>query len=163
MAKKRQKIRHKVKKVAVVKKKLSIKREFSAGGIVAKREKDQVFVLVIQHSTHHGWGFPKGHLEEGETKNQAALREVMEETGVRGEIIRRVGDVAYTFTQDGQVIAKRVTFFLMRYLGGDIANHSWEVSSVVWVPVAVVEERLTFESERKLWARISPHVRKYRL
>ncbi len=143
--------------------KTSPAREFSAGGIVAKKEKDQVFVLIIQHSGHLGWGFPKGHIEAGETVQQAALREVQEETGIKGEIIKKVGDISYMYNKDGKKIAKKVTFYLMRYVAGDIVNHNWEVSALIWVPVSQVEERLSFAGERRLWAKVSPHVRKYRL
>ncbi len=74
-----------------------IKRIFSAGGIVVKKDDGDVKVLVTQHSKYKGWDFPKGHLEAGESSEQAALREVAEETGVKAEIIEKVGQTKYFY------------------------------------------------------------------
>ena len=56
--------------------------EESAGGIVFKKENNETYILVTQHSQHHGWGFPKGLIDAGEDKQKAALREVKEEGGI---------------------------------------------------------------------------------
>ncbi|MDP2672178.1 MAG: NUDIX domain-containing protein, partial [Candidatus Daviesbacteria bacterium] len=63
-----------------------MKLQFSAGGIVYKKENGEIFILVSQHSQHHGWVFPKGLIDEGETKEATAIREVKEEAGVDGKI-----------------------------------------------------------------------------
>ena len=74
-----------------------MKLEFSAGGVVYKREKDAIKILIAQHSGHHGWVFPKGIIgdhpsassgQARETKEEAALREVEEETGIKGKILK---------------------------------------------------------------------------
>src|SRR3990167_10519187 len=93
---------------------MSIKRVYSAGGIVLRifAPQDKSFeqiegevgnwkVLVTQHSKHKGWDFPKGHLEIGESSEDAALREVKEETGVKAEIIEKVGQTQYFYYEDG--------------------------------------------------------------
>src|SRR3989344_8017208 len=113
---------------------MGIKRIYSAGGIIVRTSKDGPKVLVTQHSKHKGWDFPKGHLEVGETSEQAALREVEEETGVKAEIIEKVGQTQYfyweteepSFTSSAakasedkkasegkKKVLKTVTFFLM--------------------------------------------------
>src|SRR2546422_1037172 len=91
---------------------MPIKRIFSAGGIVVKDGK----VLVTQHSKHKGWDFPKGHIESGESQEQAAIREVEEETGVKAEIIEKVGQTEYFYFEDGEKVLKTVVFFLMKFL-----------------------------------------------
>ncbi len=140
-----------------------VKRVFSAGGIIIKRENNSVKVLVTQHSGHHGWDFPKGHLETGETSEQAALREVEEETGVRAKILEKVGQTQYFYfeerkpsfvpqsgTSKGKVF-KTVTFFLMEYISESKATTAFEVSDKVWLPIDEVLEKLTFKDTKILW------------
>ena len=149
---------------------MAIKRIFSAGGIIikpsfvktSKGEKDinKLLVLVTQHSGHHGWDFPKGHLETGESSDQAALREVEEETGVRAEILEKVGQTQYFYYDPpshkasegkGERVFKTVTFFLMRYVSESKATTAFEVSGKKWLPVDEVEEQLTFKDTKELW------------
>ncbi len=131
-----------------------MKLQFSAGGIVYKKEKDEISILVSQHSQHHGWVFPKGligdHVEE-ENKEETALREVKEETGTDGEIIKALTPVTYWFVLEGEKVRKTVYYFLMEYIGGDIAKHDHEMEAVVWLPKEKVEERLTYKSDKQVW------------
>src|SRR3989344_8138075 len=103
--------------------------QFSAGGIVVKKgheilrvAQDDIRILVCQHSQHHGWVFPKGLIdkEKNETKQEAALREVKEETGVEGNIINDFPEVSYWYVFEGVKIKKTVYYFLMEYLEVDI-------------------------------------------
>ncbi len=131
-----------------------MKLQFSAGGIVYKKEDNKVFILVSQHSQHHGWVFPKGLIGdhvEGEDKEQTALREVEEETGAKGKIIKILTPVTYWFVLEGDKIKKTVYYFLMEYLGGDITKHDHEMEAVVWLPKEKVAERLTYKSDKKVW------------
>lgn len=130
---------------------MALKRVFSAGGIVMRYIDGEVKILVSQHSKHHGWDFPKGHIEAGETSEDAALREVMEETGVKGEIIEKTGQTQYFYFEDGERVFKTVTFFLMKYIGEGEATTAFEVSDKVWLAVDEVEARLTFKDTKKLW------------
>ena len=139
---------------------MAVKRVFSAGGIVLRlavlaQDKlsgsGHVEVLVTQHSKHKGWDFPKGHLEVGETSEQAALREVREETGVKAEIIEKVGATQYFYYEDGEKVFKTVTFFLMKFVEQGEATTAFEVSGTKWLPLDEVEARLTFEDTKELW------------
>lgn len=130
---------------------MPIKRIFSAGGIVLKSEDKRVLVLVTQHSKHKGWDFPKGHLEIGETSKIAALREVEEETGIKAEIIEKVGETKYFYYEDGNRVLKTVVFFLMKYLSLGEATTAFEVSGMVWLTPSEVEGKLTFKDTKKLW------------
>lgn len=136
-----------------------IKRVFSAGGIIIKREDSSVKVLVTQHSGHHGWDFPKGHLEAGESSEQAALREVEEETGVRGKILEKVGQTQYFYFEESQKVFKTVTFFLMEYISEGEASTAFEVSDKVWLPVDKVSEKLTFKDTKALWEKARQKIR----
>ena len=131
-----------------------MKFQFSAGGVVYKKEGGQTFVLVSQHSQHHGWVFPKGLIGdrlEKESKEDTAIREVKEETGAEGKIIKPFTPVIYWFVLEGEKIKKTVYYFLMEYTGGDITKHDYEMEAVVWLPKEEIEERLTYPSDKKVW------------
>lgn len=131
-----------------------MKLEFSAGGIVYKYQKSEIMILVCQHSQHHGWVFPKGligdHIKK-EGKEETALREVEEETGVRGKILKALEPVEFWYEFNNKKIKKTVYYFLMEYLSGDIKNHDFEMENVEWLAAEKVEKRLTYDSDKKVW------------
>jgi len=131
-----------------------MKYEFSAGGVVFKKENGILFILVSQHSQHHGWVFPKGFIGDkiaGESKEDTAIREVEEETGAIGEIIQPLTPVTYWYQMDGDKRRKTVYYYIMAYTGGDITKHDWEMENVEWLPEDQVRERLTYPSDKKVW------------
>src|SRR3989338_9251532 len=131
-----------------------MKFEFSAGGIVVKKKKGDFEILVCQHSQHHGWVFPKGLIGDsikGETKESTAIREVKEETGIIGKIIKPLEPITYWYQFEGQKIKKTVYYFLMEFKGGDISKHDHEMENVEWLPKEKVMERLTYPSDKKIW------------
>jgi|SRR5579885_1671107 len=128
--------------------------EFSAGGVVFKKEHGKIFVLVAQHSQHHGWVFPKGLIGDhikGESKEDTALREVAEETGAHARILRALTPVTYWYVFEKEKIRKTVYYFLMEYTGGDISKHDFEMENVQWVPADEVAQRLTYKSDKQVW------------
>lgn len=135
-----------------------MKRVFSAGGIVVKDD-DGPKVLVTQHSKHHGWDFPKGHIEQGESGEQAALREVEEETGVKAEIIEKVGETEYFYFEDGVRNFKTVVYFLMKYIGEGEATTADEVEAMLWLDPEEVENKLTFKDTKELWKKVKEKIK----
>ena len=128
--------------------------ESSAGGVVFKKEHDTLSILVAQHSQHHGWVFPKGIIGDrinGESKEATALREVEEETGVKGKILAPLTPVTYWYVLEKEKIKKTVYYFVMEYVSGDIAQHDFEMESVEWIPADEVETRLTYKSDKAVW------------
>ena len=125
--------------------------EFSAGGVVIKKETKKIFILVAQHSQHHGWVFPKGIIDKGEKKEETALREVKEETGIIGKITGPLQPVTYWYNLDGEKIKKTVYYFLMEFVGGDTNDHDYEMEHVEWIPKEEVPERLTYKSDKIVW------------
>ncbi len=126
--------------------------QFSAGGIVYKKEKEKIFVLLCQHSQHHGWGFPKGLIgdkKEGESKEATAIREVEEETGAKGEILNGLKPVSFWYVFEGEKVKKTVYYYLMKFLGGDITNHDNEMENVEWIEKEKVLEKLTFKADKE--------------
>jgi 8-oxo-dGTP pyrophosphatase MutT (NUDIX family) len=128
--------------------------EWSAGGIVLRRTSaGQIEVLLIQHSMHKGWSFPKGWVEPGETPQQAAVREVEEESGARAEIIADLPPTRYFFVnRDKQRVAKTVTWYLMRFTGDGDQTHAYEVSDVAWLPLEAVHARLSYKNDKELFS-----------
>ena len=128
--------------------------QFSAGGIVVKKENGRTLILVSQHSQHHGWVFPKGLIGDhvkSEQKEDTAVREVEEETGAKGKIIKSLTPVEYWYVFENEKIKKTVYYFLMEYIDGDITKHDFEMENVEWLPEDKVENRLTYLSDKKVW------------
>lgn len=124
-----------------------MKREFSAGGIVFN-SKGQV--LVTKHSQNKHWSFPKGLIDPGQTVEEAALREVKEEGGVEAEILDKVGYSKYIYSFNGEKIFKVVTYFLMKYLKGNIKDHDFEVEESGWFEPKDALKQLSFSQDKEL-------------
>lgn len=131
-----------------------MKFEFSAGGVVYKREENKTLILVSQHAMHHGWVFPKGLIgdhSKGENKEDTATREVEEETGVLAEIKEQLKPVEYWYQFEGEKIKKTVYYYIMSYLSEDPSKKDNEMEKVEWLKVEDVENRLTYPSDKKVW------------
>ena len=126
--------------------------QISAGGVVYRRVDDRTEVVIVLVVPEMRWQLPKGVIDDGETKEQAALREVREEAGVDAEVVEFLDTSEYWFTvaRDGEVMRchKFVHFFLMKYLGGDVNDHDHEVAEARWVEVETALDMLTFDSDR---------------
>ena len=96
---------------------------------------------------------PKGHPEEGESAEDAALREVREEAGVEARLLEPLGDVLYWYTRGGQRIAKVVSFFLLAYVSGEVEDHDFEVEQACWMALEDAARELTYPGEREMAAR----------
>lgn len=128
-------------------------KEVSAGGVIYRRNADDYEIALIH--VRHRWGLPKGHVEEGERDEDAALREVREETGLEGKLIRKLGEIRYSYrdknkSDDAVRINKRVHFFLLRYLKGDVRDHDHEADDARWFPIDQAFKLLKFATERKM-------------
>jgi 8-oxo-dGTP pyrophosphatase MutT (NUDIX family) len=131
-------------------------RELSAGGIVYRGVGANVEIALIR--TGKRWGLPKGHVEEGESLQQAACREVFEETGLQGEVIEKLGDISYRYTNKRAArepvrVFKRVHFYLLRWTLGEVHGHDYEVDEARWFPIADALAKLSYPTERKMMQR----------
>ena len=145
-----------------------MRREFSAGGVLVRRLNGRWMMAVIrpQRPGQPVWALPKGHIDEGERGEATAVREVLEETGVHGRSLGKLGDVRYWFIWDGERVFKVVSFFLVRYERGRLGDlpeaFRHEVAEVRWIPLEEAPQVLTYGGERdmarKAWERLSEDV-----
>ena len=98
---------------------MAVKRQFAAGGVIVKKDRGQLRVFLIRDSYGH-WSWPKGHIEKGETPEEAGLREISEETGLkRIRIEGKLGEQRYSFTLNNKRISKTVHVFLVKARPGE--------------------------------------------
>lgn len=129
---------------------MAVKWEFSAGGIVYKRAEDgSLSILLIKNKDRYG--FPKGNIERTEKKEDAAVREVKEETGVDAKIEDYLGNVEYWYRSGTDNIHKFVYYYIMSYVGGDVNPQKEEIESAEFVPVDKVMQLLSFDKDRKIF------------
>lgn len=133
--------------------------ERSAGGAVVR---GQDVVVIVPHKRAADGSrvvaLPKGHIEPGETPEQAAAREVAEEGGVQARLVSELGDVSYEFRRGGRTIGKQVRFFLFHYVSGDPALHDHEIERAWWMPLERAVLELTYPGERDIARRALLHV-----
>jgi 8-oxo-dGTP pyrophosphatase MutT (NUDIX family) len=138
-----------------------MQREFSAGGVLVRRLRGSWMVAAIRPGGKPPgiWALPKGQIEEGESAEATALREVAEETGVRGRSLGKLGDVKYVYTwppkpAEGERIFKVVSFFLIRYEGGRLGDvpeeFRHEVAEVKWLPLDEAPRLLAYGGEKEM-------------
>jgi 8-oxo-dGTP pyrophosphatase MutT (NUDIX family) len=124
--------------------------EHSSGGAVIHYLDGRPHVAMIATRGRSRWGLPKGAVSKGETSQQAALREVQEETGILADIVSPLDTIEYYFRAGDTLIRKRVDFYLMQYVGGKLTPQLTEVDDVEWVELSESIRRASFESEKKL-------------
>ncbi|MGC8484361.1 MAG: NUDIX hydrolase [Candidatus Baltobacteraceae bacterium] len=129
---------------------MRIKYEVSAGGVLLRRRDAGFDAMLIGRGSPRVWTLPKGHVEHRESNEQAAIREVREETGCWGEILGRLNEISYWFYVGKAKHKKSVTFFSMRYLSGDPQNHDHEVDEARWFDAAAARKMLKYVNEKRL-------------
>jgi 8-oxo-dGTP pyrophosphatase MutT (NUDIX family) len=133
-----------------------VRREFSAGGVLVRRMAGRPWVAAIRPGgkPEGVWALPKGLIDEGESAESTAVREVAEETGLRGESLGKLGDVRYVYTWAGERVFKVVSFYLVAYRGGRIGEippeFRREVAEVRWIPLADAPALLAYKGEREM-------------
>jgi 8-oxo-dGTP pyrophosphatase MutT (NUDIX family) len=136
--------------------KITVRREVSAGGLIWRRREGQVDVILVRPAGKQTWVLPKGHLEPGEGVIEAAAREATEESGLEVVAGEPLGEVSYVYSwRDGPTdslirIFKRVHFYLMKCIGGDISAHDGEIDEVAWLEIDKAIGRASHKSERDL-------------
>lgn len=125
--------------------------EFSAGGVVV-RDGDVAVIVPVKRDARGNrvLGLPKGHPDGDESPEAAAMREVCEETGLRTDLVDKLGEVRYSYERRGRRVCKRVVFYLFEYRSGDLADHDHEIEDARWMPLEEAARFLTYEGEREM-------------
>ena len=123
--------------------------EYSAGGVVYRRTEWGYDIVAVQRARHEDWSLPKGHIEAGESREQAPLREVKEETGLDAKIVGDLGEVVYFYRRREEgLVRKSVYHYLMEATSDKLGNPNWEVSEVRWVPITEAHTLLSYENDK---------------
>ncbi|MBI1977165.1 MAG: NUDIX hydrolase [Candidatus Omnitrophica bacterium] len=129
-------------------------RQISSGGVVFKRAPLGVQVCLIARRRFQElvWCLPKGHVEPNESFEEAALREVKEETGISARILAPLGPIRYSFfdLEERKRILKTVHFFLMRYSKGKLTDHDDEVECAKWFLLGEALQNAEYPSEKEI-------------
>lgn len=128
--------------------------QVSAGGAAFRINDGKVELAIVAVNPSRRWQLPKGLVDDGESDEQAALREVREEAGIECEIIEKIETIEYWYfgNEKGERVRyhKFVHFFLMKYVSGDTKDHDHEVAEVKWVSPDEAFEMLAFDGEKEI-------------
>ena len=131
--------------------------QVSAGGVAYRLNDASHEVAIISVRPSGRWQLPKGIVDEGESAEQAAVREVREEAGIETDLVAPIQTIQYWYYGDrrGERVRfrKQVHFYLLAYRGGDIRDHDHEVAEVRWAGFAEAAGLLAFKSEREVLER----------
>lgn len=122
----------------------------SAGGVIYRAVGNGFEVALILNDDF--WCLPKGLIEEGETLEATASREVREETGLVGELVGKIGEISYSFFRKKRYL-KTVHFYLFKCVGGSVDAHDSEVDEARWFGISEALSTLTYPNERKMLLR----------
>ncbi len=131
----------------------TIRTQVSSGGVIFRDAEggDREIALV---SVKGGkiWSLPKGLVEKGEETSETAVREVREETGLSGKIVKRLGDITYWYfiKEDNAKCRKTVHFYLLEYVSGNTEDHNWEVDKAEWFPIDEALKKLSYKGDREI-------------
>ena len=126
--------------------------QHSAGGLVVKKKGNRPQICLVSKKGGRVWAFPKGRVDEGETLEQTAVREVLEETGHEASIIDKLDTIEYYFflKENNTFYHKTVTFYLMKLTKENAQERDEEADSVGWYDAGVAKKKLSYLNEKKI-------------
>src|SRR5512139_2504045 len=130
----------------------TIKHLHSSGGVIFRKAGSTYEVALIATKQHTVWTLPKGLIDKGEMPETTAVREIVEETGLTGRVIEALGEKSYWFylKDDNVKCRKRVSYFLLEYMSGDIDKYGWEVDEARWFEIREAINTVSYRSDREI-------------
>ncbi len=130
----------------------TIKRQVSSGGIIFRKNNSTIEIALIAVKGGKVWCLPKGIVDKGESPEMTALREVAEETGLKGRIVEKLGEISYWYyiKEEEARCRKTVHFFLIEYERGDVSKHDFEVDMAAWFPIDDALKMASHKGEKEI-------------
>lgn len=133
-----------------------VRQEKSCGGIILKEENKELKVLLLKHNAGH-WAFAKGHVEENETEEQTALREIKEETSLNVKLDTKFRTtVKYSPMED---VEKEVVYFLAYKIGGSETPQLEEISEIQWLNLEEAMNTVTYERDKEILQKVEKYIK----
>ncbi|MFZ6016112.1 MAG: NUDIX hydrolase [Nitrospirota bacterium] len=130
----------------------ALKTQVSSGGVIFRRHDTEIEVALVAVKGGKTWCLPKGIIDKGESPEKTAVREVAEETGLKGKIVEKLGDITYWYyiKEENTKCKKTVHFFLIEYESGDISEHDWEVDKASWFQIDEALDKANYKNEKEM-------------
>lgn len=130
----------------------TIKTQVSSGGVIFRKAGDDTEIALVAVKDGKVWSLPKGIVEKGEEPAETAVREVREETGLSGRIIKKIGDISYWYyvKDNNTKCRKTVHFYLLEYVSGTTSDHNWEVDAAEWIRVGDALGMVSYKGDKEI-------------
>jgi len=131
----------------------TIKTQVSSGGVIFRASSnDSIEIALVAVKNGSIWCLPKGIVEKGEIPEETSVREVREETGLRGRVIGKIGSISYWYfiKEENAKCRKTVHFYLLEYVGGTTSDHNWEVDDAVWFSLDDAVKKVSYKGDRDI-------------
>jgi 8-oxo-dGTP diphosphatase len=130
----------------------TIKTQVSSGGVIFRRAGDGTEIALVAVKDGKVWSLPKGVVEKGEEPAETAIREVREETGLSGRVIKKIGDISYWYyvKDNNTKCRKTVHFYLLEYVSGTTSDHNWEVDAAEWIRTGEALGMVSYKGDREI-------------
>ncbi|MBF0329490.1 MAG: NUDIX hydrolase [Nitrospirae bacterium] len=130
----------------------TIKHMHSAGGVIFRFVEAAPQVTLIANKNSTIWTLPKGMINRGEEREDAAVREIREETGLSGRVLEMLGEKAYWFFLKNENLKcrKTVTYYLVEYIEGSTDDHNWEVDEARWFGIEDAMNTLSYKRDKEI-------------
>ena len=122
--------------------------EKSCGGIIFYKTKQNTKILLVKNNNGRYWSFPKGHIEQGETEQETAIREIKEETGLDVTLVNNFREIS-EYCRCGK-IRKRVVFFLARAFTDNVKIQEEEIDSFIWVDLQQARKLCSYDNDLRI-------------